>query len=126
MSDDLSMPTEQMHGPYCFSLLQDHFLVMPLDHGRCSSMAGLDRDTFGDLFAIQLSGDVLLQDFESRSWNCYRPGRDILIPSMTEEDFNVQDATLPNATARNISVLYRFVGGGRGDYGLLRSQVRDS
>ena len=87
-------------------------------------MAGLDREAFGDSFTIQLSGDILLQDFETRSWNCYRPGRDILIPSMTEEDFTVDNATLPNATSRDISVLYRFVGGGRGDYGLLRSQVR--
>ena len=98
-------------------------MVMPMDNGRCHSMAGLDRKTFGDLFAIQLSGDLLMQDFESGTWNCYNPGRDILIPSMTEEDFSVDDATQPNATIRNITVLYRFVGGGRGEYGHIRSQV---
>ena len=98
-------------------------MVMPLDHGRCSSMAGLDQEAFGDLFTIQLSGDILRQDLETRSWNCYRPGRDILIPSMTEEDFSVEDAFPPTGNPRNISVLYRFSGGGRGSYGLLRSQV---
>lgn len=98
-------------------------MVMPLDHGRCSSMAGLSHDDFGDMFSIQASGDHVLSDFESHRWKCYNPQRDIVIPIRTEARFTVNDTIRPLDTERNISILYRFVGGGRGDYGILRSRL---
>lgn len=101
----------------------DHFMIMPLDHGRCTSMAGLTHDDFGDMFVIQPSGDQFLKDFETQTWKCFMPGRDVVIPIRTEARFTMQDIVKPWETERNISILYRFVGGGRGDYGVLRSQL---
>ena len=93
-------------------------MVFPLDHGRCHAMGGLAPSDFGDLFAIQPPGDLALRDFQTGSWYCYRPGRDILIPLPTEERLTLADIVLPPATRRNISVLYRFTPykpGGNGD-----------
>ena len=101
----------------------DHFMVAPLDHGRCSSLAGLTHQDFGNMFTIQSSGDHLLRDFETHSWQCYQPGRDLLIPLRTEARFTLNDIVKPGNTARYISILYRFVGGGRGDYGILRNHI---
>ena len=83
-------------------------MVFPLDHGRCHALGGLSARDFGDLFAIQPPGDVTLRDFQTGSWYCYRPGRDVLIPLPTEERLTLEDIVLPQATRRNISVLYRF------------------
>ena len=105
-------------------MVQDHFAVMPLDHGRCHSMARLTHDDFEDMFVIQLTGDLNLLDFETNTWRCYHPGRDIVIPSQTEEDFTINDVVRPNSTERNITALYRFGGGGRGSYSNLRTQVK--
>ena len=103
----------------------DHFMVMPLDHGRCSAMAGLTHDDFGDMFVIQPTGDHLQMDFSTHTWKCYHPGRDIVAPIRTEARFTAEDVVKPSDTVRNISVLYRFVAGGRGDYGILRTQLYD-
>lgn len=103
----------------------NHFMVMPMDHGRCSSLAGLSHEDFGELFGIQTSGDQVLMDFETHTWPCYQPGRDIIVPSHTEAKFTLADIVKPNATDRAISALYRFVGGGRGEYGVLRTQLLD-
>ena len=86
-------------------------------------MAGLTHEDFGDMFAIQASGDHFLRDFESHTWQCFQPRRDLVIPIRTEARFTLSDIVKPANTERPISVLYRFVGGGRGEYGILRSQL---
>ena len=101
----------------------NHFMVYPMDHGRCHSLAGLRNDEFGDLFAIQQTGDMLMRDFETRSWRCYQPGRDVLMPTMTEDHLSLDKIIRPDSKERPISVLYRFSGGGRGVYGNLRSNL---
>lgn len=101
----------------------NHFMVAPMDNGRCTSMAGLSPADFGDMFMLQTTGDRILDDFESHTWSCYKPGRDIIIPANTEQQYTVHDVVKPSDTVRNISILYRFVGGGRGEYGALRSAV---
>lgn len=103
----------------------DHFMVLPLDHGRCSSMARLTHEDFGDMFSLQISGDQVLKDFETQTWPCYQPGRDIVVPVHHEDKFTLSDIVEPSSTDRPISVLYRFAGGGRGEYGALRSQILD-
>lgn len=103
----------------------NHFMAFTLDHGRCHSLAGLGASDFGDLFSIQLSGDILMRDFETGLWHCYRPGRDILIPTKTEDDFTIEDAVSPQRH-RSISVLYRFTPGGHGAYGSLRTQLLEA
>ena len=111
------------HAHWNISNGADHFLVCPMDHGRCHSMAGLSNDTFGDMFVVQQNGDVALKDFETQSWRCYQPGRDLLMPTLTEEYMRLTDVVRPEANARPISVLYRFAEGGRGDYGSLRTSL---
>lgn len=101
----------------------DHFMVMPLDHGRCSSIAGLHREEFGDMFAVQPSGDHFLKDWVTQEWKCFQPGRDIVIPILTEARFTLDDMVKPWDSNRTIPLLYRFVGGGRGEYGVLRSRL---
>ena len=94
-----------MHPP----LLQ----VFPMDHGRCHALAGENQHVMGELFAVQPTGDLALTDFETRSWYCYKPRRDVLVPVPLESV--VQDAGAihtPFTDSRPISVLYRFAGGG--------------
>lgn len=86
-------------------------------------MAGLTYNDFGDMFTIQPSGDQILKDFESHSWHCYRQGRDVLLPTLTEARYTLDDIVKPWDMERYISVLYRFAGGGRGNYGMLRSDL---
>ena len=90
-----------------------HVQVFPMDHGRCHALAGEHQQVMGELFAVQPTGDLALTDFETRSWYCYKPRRDVLVPVPLETV--VQDAAAvhsPFAAARPISVLYRFAGGG--------------
>lgn len=101
----------------------DHFMVFSMDMGRCHSLAGLSADSFGDLFAIQPAGDIAIKDFETRTWACYRQGRDIVIPVYPEEALSMSDVVAPHWNERPISVLYRFGEGGRGDYGLIRTAL---
>lgn len=102
----------------------NHFMVLPLDHGRCNSLAGLARSQFGEIFSIQLCGDMMKYD-NTGSWPCYQPGRDIIIPSKIEFGLTLTDVVSPHQT-RLISVLFRFVSGGRGDYGNLRTRILEA
>ncbi|KAK9840531.1 hypothetical protein WJX84_001377 [Apatococcus fuscideae] len=45
---------------------QDHFMVFPMDHGRCHALAGENQHVMGELFAVQPTGDLALTDFETR------------------------------------------------------------
>ncbi len=58
--------------------------VFPNDHGRCHALAGMSQEDQGEMFAVQPTGDLALTDFETRSWFCYRPRRDVLLPSPME------------------------------------------
>jgi hypothetical protein len=103
----------------------NHFMIAPMDQGRCHSLAGLSASDFGNMFVISASGDHKQLDFESQSWHCYRPGRDIVMPHPTETNYTIADVIQPHSTERNINVLYRFSGGGRGKYGTLRQKLLD-
>lgn len=88
--------------------------VLPLDMGRCHAFAGAGPEAYGDMFALQQQGDLLLKDFESNQWFCYRPGRDVLLPAFYESylrDF--ETPVSPFNSLRSISVLYRFTQWGR-------------
>ena len=54
--------------------------------GGCHALAGMDKRDMGELFAIQPTGDLALTDFETRSWFCYRPRRDVLVPVPIENE----------------------------------------
>ena len=101
----------------------NHFMVFPSDHGRCHALAGAHAQQFGDLAAIQTAGDILIKEFKTTSWHCYRPGRDLVIPCYQEETVTMRDLVAPEATQRNITVLYRFSAGGRGNYGDVRTAL---
>ena len=116
---------QQSHPFYNTSSGLNHFIVFPLDHGRCHALAGLTADKIPNVFAIQQTGDIQLKDFETRSWHCYRPGRDVLIPTETEETLTLASIVKPFDRERSISVLYRFAEGGRGDYGALRTRLQE-
>ena len=103
----------------------DHFIGAPLDLGRCYLLGGLSQQDMGDLFTVQICGDHFHRDFQTNSWYCYRPGRDIIIPSAFDTRLTVSDVVSPDLHQRNISILYRFVEGGRGDYGILRTALLD-
>lgn len=82
--------------------------VFPLDHGRCISLAGAQAHQFGRITGIQASGDLVLTDGPSKSWYCYRPYRDIVLPQPMESTLaEVSRLTPPLSTKREISVLYR-------------------
>ena len=95
----------------------------PLDGGRCYAMRGLKQQDMGDLFTVQICGDHFRRDSDTNSWFCYRPGRDIIIPVGFDTRLTVSDVVAPESQQRNISMLYRFVEGGRGDYGTLRTAL---
>jgi len=101
----------------------DHFIVTPLDNGRCHSLAGVPQEEQGGMFMVQQEGDLIQKDFETHTWHCYRPGWDVLIPGYMESSIGQPDIILPNATERNISVLYRFLAGGRGNYAQVRTKL---
>lgn len=76
-------------------------------------MAGVRPSDMGELFAIQPTGDLALTDFETQSWFCYRPRRDVLVPVPMESQVRKLSTPInPFISPRPINVLYRFSAGG--------------
>lgn len=94
------------------------------DEGRCAAFRGMKADEFGEMFVIQHHGDLVAfhkwmphyGDSSSTitqedAWPCYRPDRDIILPTYLPEK-DVPPHPVRGTSSRNTSVLYSFQAGG--------------
>ncbi|CAL8466705.1 g6241 [Coccomyxa elongata] len=102
----------------------DHVMVFSYDHARCDMALTNQLSTFGQMFSIQSYGDLTLtndptvppiiqrwQDNnytwgQPRSWACFRPDADVLVPMYY--NFEPQDLVSPFGSERSITALLRF------------------